>query len=122
VLRDGQQVTEKVTLGSNPKVGTQGFLGIGAVERPVAPFTTTISLERIGGPSAGLVADSAGNLYGVSGYIGAAGFIMLFNSTTVPSNGSVTPVAWAYVPAAGSWSMDWGNTPQYFSTGISVEA
>jgi hypothetical protein len=45
---------------------------------------------------------------------------MLFNSTTVPGDGAVTPVAWAYVPAAGSWSMDWGNTPQYFSTGISV--
>ena len=55
VLRNEEQVTEKVTLGSNPQVGTQGFLGIGAVERPVAPFTTTIALERIGGPSAGLM-------------------------------------------------------------------
>ena len=55
VQRDGENVTEKVTLGSNPEVGNQGFLGIGAVERPVAPFTTSISLERIGGPSAGLM-------------------------------------------------------------------
>ncbi len=55
VDRDGQNVTEKVTLGSNPAVGTQGVLGIGAVERPAAPFDITISLERIGGPSAGLM-------------------------------------------------------------------
>ncbi len=55
VLRDDKEVTEKLTLGSNPEVGSQGFLGIGAVERPTAPFTTSIALERIGGPSAGLM-------------------------------------------------------------------
>jgi PDZ domain-containing protein len=55
VLRDGQNVTEKVMLAGNPEVGKQGFLGVKPVERPVAPFTTTISLERIGGPSAGLM-------------------------------------------------------------------
>ncbi len=55
VLRNGENVTEKVTLGSNPEVGAHGFLGVGAVERPIAPFTTSIALERIGGPSAGLM-------------------------------------------------------------------
>jgi PDZ domain-containing protein len=55
VDRDGRPVTEKVTLGSNPAVGPQGVLGIGAVERPQAPFDITIALERIGGPSAGLM-------------------------------------------------------------------
>jgi len=55
VLRGGENVTEKITLGSNPEVGGQGVLGIGAVERPTAPFTTSIALERIGGPSAGLM-------------------------------------------------------------------
>jgi len=55
VLRNGENVTEKVTLGSNPEIGAQGFLGVGAVERPVAPFTISIALERIGGPSAGLM-------------------------------------------------------------------
>jgi len=54
VLRDGKQVTEKVTLGTNPKGGA-GYLGIGAEERPHAPFDITIALERIGGPSAGLM-------------------------------------------------------------------
>jgi hypothetical protein len=63
--------------------------------------------------------NSAGNLYGASGYIGAAGYIMLFNATAAPSDGAVTPVAWAYAPAAGSWSMSWEQTaPAYMSTGI----
>ncbi len=55
VERDDQSVTEKVTLGSNPDVGSQGVLGIGAAERPDAPFDISIALERIGGPSAGLM-------------------------------------------------------------------
>lgn len=58
VLRDGAPQTAKVTLGSAP-AGSQdagrGYLGISAVQRPKAPFTITISLEQIGGPSAGLM-------------------------------------------------------------------
>ena len=57
--RDGRSVPEKVTLGNGSKAGvsgaTQGFLGVGATERPRAPFGITISLANIGGPSAGLM-------------------------------------------------------------------
>jgi PDZ domain-containing protein len=55
VLRVDKSVTVKVTLQANASVGKQGFLGIGAVERPKAPFTVSISLANIGGPSAGLM-------------------------------------------------------------------
>jgi Lon-like protease len=57
VLREGasEPVEQKVTLGANPEVGSQGVLGVGAVERPVAPFTISIALQDIGGPSAGLM-------------------------------------------------------------------
>lgn len=63
---------------------------------------------------------SAGNLYSTSGYIGAAGFIMVFNATSAPADGAVTPTTWAYAPAAGSWSIDYGAIPQAMSTGITV--
>lgn len=63
---------------------------------------------------------SAGNLYGVSGYIGAAGFLMVFDATSAPSDGAVTPKAWAYAPQAGSWSIDYGAVPAAFSTGVTV--
>jgi PDZ domain-containing protein len=55
VLRNGESVDEKVTLGSNPSVGTQGVLGVNVAERPVAPFDIHIALSDIGGPSAGLM-------------------------------------------------------------------
>jgi PDZ domain-containing protein len=55
VQRDGKPVTAPVTLGAEPKQGPQGFLGVGVVERPSAPFQIHISLEDIGGPSAGLM-------------------------------------------------------------------
>ncbi|GGM07876.1 YlbL family protein [Nakamurella endophytica] len=60
VDRGGKRVDARVTLADAAKTGapagsTQGFLGIGAVERPKAPFTIKISLANIGGPSAGLM-------------------------------------------------------------------
>lgn len=55
VLRDGKSASAQVTLGANATVGPQGFLGVGVAERPQAPFTIDISLQDIGGPSAGLM-------------------------------------------------------------------
>ncbi len=55
VVRADKSVDEKVRLQANASVGKQGFLGIGAVERPKAPFSVSISLANIGGPSAGLM-------------------------------------------------------------------
>jgi PDZ domain-containing protein len=55
VLRGAASVTETVVLGANAAQGPQGFLGVGVAERPKAPFTIDISLEDIGGPSAGLM-------------------------------------------------------------------
>jgi len=43
-----------IKLGSNPEK-PHGFLGIGVVEAPWAPFTIDFNLANIGGPSAGLV-------------------------------------------------------------------
>jgi PDZ domain-containing protein len=55
VLRAQKSVDVKVKLAANAQAGKQGFLGIGAQERPKAPFTISISLANIGGPSAGLM-------------------------------------------------------------------
>jgi len=55
VQRDGQAMTKEVTLGADAQVGPQGFLGVGVQQRPIAPFQVHISLEDIGGPSAGLM-------------------------------------------------------------------
>jgi PDZ domain-containing protein len=55
VLRGTTSVTKTVVLGANAAQGPQGFLGVGVAERPKAPFSIDISLEDIGGPSAGLM-------------------------------------------------------------------
>jgi PDZ domain-containing protein len=55
VLRGAKSVDAKIKLEANATVGKQGFLGIGAVERPKAPFQVSIALANIGGPSAGLM-------------------------------------------------------------------
>lgn len=53
-----------------------------------------------------------------SGYIGAAGWIMLLDSASIPADGAVTPVAWTYVSAAGSWFIDYGQHPARMKNGI----
>ena len=63
---------------------------------------------------------SAGNLYSVSGYVGAAAWLMVFNTMTAPGDGAVTPTVWAYAPGAGSWAISYGSIPAVFSTGITV--
>jgi PDZ domain-containing protein len=95
VGRDGEPVTATITLGANPKVGPQGFLGVGVVERPTAPFSIDISLEDIGGPSAGLmftlgVIDrlTPGDLSG-GRFIAGTGTINVQDGT-VGANGGVT--------------------------------
>lgn len=62
----------------------------------------------------------AGNLYGfcvVS--TTAAGYVQVFNSTTVPAAGAVTPVLSGYIGAFGTLDIDF-NPPLAFSTGISI--
>jgi Lon-like protease len=44
----------KVTLGSNPD-RDYGYLGVGVLDAPWAPFTIDFNLANIGGPSAGLM-------------------------------------------------------------------
>ena len=43
-----------ITLGSNPDRG-HGYLGVGVLDAPWAPFTIDFNLANIGGPSAGLM-------------------------------------------------------------------
>jgi hypothetical protein len=62
---------------------------------------------------------SSGYLKSASGLIGAAGYIMLIDSATIPSNGAVTPVAWIYAGSAGSWFISYNSgTGAYFFNGI----
>jgi Lon-like protease len=52
--KDGPPGIATITLGSNPD-REHGYLGIGVLDAPWAPFSIDFNLANIGGPSAGLV-------------------------------------------------------------------
>jgi Lon-like protease len=52
--RDGQNKTVSITLGKSDD-RAQGFMGISGVDRADVAFKTTIHLQDVGGPSAGLI-------------------------------------------------------------------
>ena len=63
-----------------------------------------------------------GSLFGFSATTGAsAGYVMLFDATAAPSNGTVTPVACYYIPSTSSFNTSWSQFPLAFNTGIVIE-
>ena len=64
---------------------------------------------------------SAGRLRVLMGYNSktSAQFIQVFNSTTVPAD-ATAPIYTFTVPASSNFSLDLGETGDYFSTGIAV--
>lgn len=62
----------------------------------------------------------AGNLYGISITTGAtAGYVLVFNATSAPADGAVTPLFCYVVPASSSLGVAF-QTPAAFSTGITA--
>lgn len=63
---------------------------------------------------------AAGNCYGFNVAAGAsAGFLLLFDSTTVPADGTVTPKKVYAVAANATLSVHW-DIPRRFGTGITA--
>ena len=64
---------------------------------------------------------SAGNLYGLSATSGAsAGYVMVFNATSAPADGAVTPIFCYSIPATSSLGSDYSGAPAVFATGITI--
>jgi PDZ domain-containing protein len=55
VNRNGTTTRATITLATNPDVKTKPFMGITPDDTCLAPFTVTINLKDVGGPSAGLM-------------------------------------------------------------------
>jgi hypothetical protein len=63
---------------------------------------------------------SAGNLYAYQVTTGAlAGYVMIFNATSAPADGAVTPIKCVAVPAGATVGVS-NNPPEAFSTGITA--
>lgn len=60
--------------------------------------------------------------YGADGYNGNAGtvFVMIFDSATLPANGTVTPVHVISVPTLSNWAHGTSSFGEHFSNGIVI--
>lgn len=139
----GDSVTPNMTLGNNavtpstsiiPTVLPQVWNGTSiSVQRGdtlgswvnVAPSSTaavgTASSVTGAVASALVVKASAGNLYGINVVAGAsAGFVLVFNATTAPADGAVTPVRCIPLAAGAGIELNYRGPPLAFSTGITV--
>jgi hypothetical protein len=86
---------------------------------PVPGVTTA----QTGAAASSLVAKaSAGSVVSISGSAVSGSFIMIFNATSAPADGAVTPLkCWGPMAAAGPFAFGWGPGPVLtMSTGITV--
>lgn len=94
------------------------------------PSASLPSAASTAGTAAGVTAVAAssiigkaspGNLYGVNVTSGAsAGYVLIYNRTTAPADGVVTPARCIPLAANTGIELSWRPVPLYFSTGIVV--
>lgn len=108
----GQRVDSRCT--------AQGFsFVVEAADATSVSGTTAVVSSAVSGGLVGKA--SAGNLYGFNVVAGAsAGYVLIFNSTTVPADGAVTPVRCLPLAANSGVDVNLRGQPVYFSTGISL--
>ena len=82
----------------------------------VAPVSTANSSQ-----TSLILKNSAGNLYDLNVTTGStAGYVEVFNSSTVPSTGTVSPALCFSLAANSTLILAWHSSPLYFSNGIVV--
>lgn len=116
----GIVIRDTVANVSRSLVGEAG--GLYVIEAPsaaaAAALTTVASLAVTGGQ---VIKASAGNLYGFNVVSGVtAGYVMVFNSTTVPADGAVTPLRCIPLAANSGIDVNLRGQPSRFSTGITI--
>lgn len=87
--RDGSLGTTTITLGKNPD-RDYGFLGVGVLDAPWAPFEIDFNLANIGGPSAGLMFSLAVVDKLTSGDLNGGKFVA--GTGTITGEGKVGPI------------------------------
>lgn len=82
---------------------------------------STNPVNSASGEASHVMKASAGVLYGFSVTTGAtAGYVLVYNLTSAPSNGAVTPVACYAVPATSTIGVAFTPLPLNMTTGITL--
>lgn len=111
----GQAITIQGNSSSVPvPVNNQAIPQSGATNALSLADSTVLEASHV-------IKASSGRLYQLTGVNtkASAQYIQVFNSTTVPSDGT-TPILLAYVPSGSVFSFDFSPFGRYFSTGICV--
>ena len=87
--KGGDIGTATITLGKNPD-RDYGFLGVGVLDAPWAPFTIDFNLANIGGPSAGLMFSLAVVDKLTTGDLNGGKFVA--GTGTITGDGKVGPI------------------------------
>lgn len=111
-LTTGQAAQMRLTLNAAQHVSSTPTTDANVSITP----TSSAALE-----SGRVLKASAGNLYMLSvSTSGTAGYVMVFNSTTVPADGAVTPVICRQMATNSTLTISNSVLPARFATGISV--
>lgn len=112
----GAAIIGKVGIDQTTAVTTNGVV-IAPVSGSAAGITPVVSAAAEGSH---VFKASAGNSYSIYATTGAtAGFVMIFNATSAPADGAVTPIDCVQAPANTTVSLSNGSgPPDVFSTGI----
>ena len=113
-----------VALGVPANFGSSpGAVRAQSVNAAIIP-NSTAGTQTAAVASSHVLKGSAGALVGVTVTIGAtSGWLMLFEATSAPADGAVTPKYCRYVKSdgtAGASSVSWGDLPLTFATGITA--
>ena len=94
-----------------------GLMGTAAI---AAPIGNPIAPQQNATAAGSLIPTTVYNkLNGFSVTTGAsAGYVMIFDATSVPANGTVTPSYCYEVPANTTLGASWDNIPASFTNGI----
>jgi hypothetical protein len=129
-LTTGTVGREEVDVNGNTLINIKGGLGAGYgaplfTSPEPAPAPNSANFPNVGqnttAASSLVLKASAGALYSISiSDPTAAGFLMVFNSATVPADGTVTPVECLPVSINGYAALTYNPYGEWFTTGISV--
>lgn len=97
--------------------------GTGAGPFHFVPLASLAAVRSTTAESNHVLKGSAGSLYSLAVTIGAtSGWLLLFNATSAPADGAVTPVFWLPLTSNGAngyGTIEW-RMPLQFSTGITA--
>lgn len=95
-----------------------GAIPVWQAPSPVGGGPTSYSSAAV--EASHVIKAAAGVLYGAYCWSSVAGFLLTFNSLTVPSAGAVTPVAAVPLGAGGFAAFDFSTFGDDYATGICV--